>query len=617
MKKKRADSYFGLHFDFHASTDSRQVGKSLNTDNLDLLLRTVRPDFVQCDTKGHPGYTSFQSRLGNACDLYRDVLRTWRAETAKYDIPLYSHYSGVWDANAVAHHPDWAAADASGTLSDRITSVFGPYVDELLIPQLLELAGEIGMDGVWIDGDCWACVIDYSRWARDAWTKRTGQPVPKPEDDSAAAYAEFCRQGFRDYVAHYIDAVHARFPDFQMTSNWAYSSHMPEKPTAAVDYLSGDYSPNDSFRSARYEGRFFQHQGKPWDLMAWGFSSIIRDGKVLTHVLKTPRQLMQEASEVLALGGGFQCYNIQHDGGFHPEIIPSMKALAEFVRARKTFCHNAAPVPQVGVVLSEKAFYADNSRPFTPPTAYTADLRGLVHLLLDARHSVEFLPTYYALSCELSAYPVLVVPELDRIEPELRKKLEAYVANGGSLLLTGAHTAEVFGMPAAPAQERAVTFSSGGHTARLWTQAASDSAAVTVISRGKGKLAVCPVSLGAYMDQRSDVLCDFLDGVLRELYTPVVTLQHSRNVEMALTRKDGALMVNLINTSGPHADVGVKQFDEIPPVYGLTVEVRLDAAPKAVWLEPEHLPASWRWSGNAAQIVVNELDIHTVIAIEV
>jgi hypothetical protein len=60
------------------------------------------------------------------------------------------HYSGIWDDKAVADHPDWAAINANGKPNDRATSVFGPYADTLMIPQLRELAEEYDVDGVWV-----------------------------------------------------------------------------------------------------------------------------------------------------------------------------------------------------------------------------------------------------------------------------------------------------------------------------------------------------------------------------------------------------------------------------------------------------------------------------------
>lgn len=37
-----------------------------------------------------------------------------------------------------------------------------------------------------------------------------------------------------------MDTIHEAYPGFQITSNWSYSSMMPEKIDTPVDFLSGD-----------------------------------------------------------------------------------------------------------------------------------------------------------------------------------------------------------------------------------------------------------------------------------------------------------------------------------------------------------------------------------------
>ena len=106
------------------------------------------PDYLQIDCKGHPGYSSYPTAIGNPVPGFvGDPLRVWRQVTADKGVALYMHYSGVWDYAAVAKHPDWAAVGADGKPSTKAASVFGPYADELLIPQLRELASVYGHTG--------------------------------------------------------------------------------------------------------------------------------------------------------------------------------------------------------------------------------------------------------------------------------------------------------------------------------------------------------------------------------------------------------------------------------------------------------------------------------------
>ena len=62
---KRGDGYFGVHFDFHAGKDCTEVGKNTTRKMVETILDILQPDYVQTDCKGHPGLTSYPTRVGN------------------------------------------------------------------------------------------------------------------------------------------------------------------------------------------------------------------------------------------------------------------------------------------------------------------------------------------------------------------------------------------------------------------------------------------------------------------------------------------------------------------------------------------------------------------------
>jgi hypothetical protein len=142
-RMSRGDAFLGIHFDFHAGEDCDQVGQRTTPGMIERIIDKVQPDYIQIDCKGHPGISSYPTKVGNpAPGFVGDPLRIWRDVTRKRGTSLFMHYSGVWDRKAVADHPDWAAIDGAGKPNTNATSVFGPYADSLMIPQLRELAGE-------------------------------------------------------------------------------------------------------------------------------------------------------------------------------------------------------------------------------------------------------------------------------------------------------------------------------------------------------------------------------------------------------------------------------------------------------------------------------------------
>jgi len=644
---RREDSFLGVHFDFHAGYDCTEVGKTVTPEMIERVIRQVKPDYLQCDCKGHPGISSYPTKVGNpAPGFVRDQLRIWREVTARHGVALYMHYSGVWDNEAVKKHPEWARIDENGEPDARLTSVFGPYTSELLIPQLIELNDEYGVDGVWIDGECWATERDYGETAVRLFREKTGiTAVPKaPEDPYWFEFSEFNRQGFRDHLQQIVTAMHAHNPAFQVCSNWAYSSHMPEPVTVDVDFISGDFSARNSVNAGRFEGRCMVHQGKPWDLMAWSFTW--SPGHYST---KSIPQLEREAATVLSLGGGFQAYFPQNRDGSVRQWEWDMNVMgevAEFCRARQEFCHKARPVPQVALLYAGSAFYRVNRKVFSAWHGECDGLKGVLQSLLDARHSVEIVMEHH-LAGRMHEYPLIVIPEWDFLEPSFKNDLVHYAENGGALLVIGPKAAELFegelGVRlAGEPEKRIVALEHEGWLAgleTLWRKAepvegvepfgrlyfdsrndikGPNAPAATIRSLGRGKIAAVYFNIGErYLAARTFLACDFLDDLVRELFPePLVEVSGPGGVDVQVNRIGGRLAVNLVNTSGPHEDPNVLTIDRIDPVGPFDVLVRYGVKPARVTIEPGGRAVEYRYNDGVVKLTVPALEIHDIVVIE-
>ena len=206
-RPRRADSFLGIHFDFHAGKDCTEIGKNTTPEMIESVINQVHPDYLQIDCKGHAGFCSYPTRVGNpAPGFVGDPLRVWRDVTARNGVALYMHYSGVWDSEAIAQHPSWAVLNADGKVNPNATSRFGPYADQLLIPQLRELAGVYDVDGVWVDGECWASVPDYREESIRKFQEKTGfTNIPKQAgDEHWREFLDFNRDAFRDYLLRFL-----------------------------------------------------------------------------------------------------------------------------------------------------------------------------------------------------------------------------------------------------------------------------------------------------------------------------------------------------------------------------------------------------------------------------
>jgi hypothetical protein len=637
-----------VHFDVHMNETCTDVGRNLTHETVHRILDRVRPDYIQIDCKGHYGLASYPTRVGSpAPGFEQDPLRIWREATAERGVALYMHYSGVWDAQALRENPEWACWDADAKPDENHASLFGPYVRERLIPQLIELAEDYGVDGVWVDGDCWAVQVDYRPEALAAFREATGlERIPRdPAEEGFQAYLDFCREGFRRYLRTYVDAVHARCPGFQIASNWAFSSYMPEPVSAEVDFLSGDYSMINSIHTARLEARALTRQHENWDLMAWGFAGPT-DPQAFTA--KPAVQLMQEAAQVLAQGGGFQVYYRQKaDTTIHDWQMEAMGRVAEFCRARQKACHRGRAIPQVAVLLGTEDFRLRVNRPFRYTPEWIAPVRGTLFALLDSGYAVELLGEHH-LAGRLQEYPLVVLPQTRHLAPGFREELLAYVRGGGTLLVIGADAAAAFAGEldvtphAGGAVEQAVRFLEAdgrlaaylgrylpvdpGPRAEALGAARMDNdfqaereTVATVAELGRGRIAGIYADLGdSYAACRTAEMRTFLGSVARSLFAePLVELRGEGRVDVACQRTaEGLLAVHLLNLNGPHGDRTVHTYDCIPPAGPLEVSIRLDAPPRAIRRVPGNRKRKFRYENGFATIELRRLEIHEILLVE-
>ena len=638
--KKRAGGYFGLHFDFHAGTDNQEIGANTTREMIDIILNKVNPDYVQCDCKGHPGLSSYPTKVGNpAPGIKKDALKVWREATKAKGIPLIMHYSGVWDTRAIALNPDWARINEDGNPDKNSTSTFSKYVDELLIPQLKELALDWKVDGVWVDGECWANAPDFNKEVVEAFKKETGYTEISKDlnDPSRQAFNDYNRKQFFIYLNKYIDSVHSVAPDFEIASNWAFSSHIPEKVCANVNFLSGDFSPSDSYNSARFEARALARQGLPWDLMAWGFCNSGNGGQSTKSFIALER----EGAAVLSLGGGFQIYNTQfRDGSVKLWEMDNMVKIADFCRKRQKWCEGSKPLPVAAVLFSKTDAYT-RCNMFLPGGKERID--GAVRLVLDTGKPVDVLNEYH-ITENFEDRKTIILPECKKLPEEISQKIREHVNNGGSLIISGADCCKMFediaGVKITKTEDTTRYINYNNHLARqksifgkielngadILTNGYEENdynpqkkhIVATVNKYGKGTVIAFAWDMfeGYYRnitftvrDLMNEALSLTEPEPLAQLYEGVKT------VDIIPAQKDRKMLINLINTCGIYLENRLQTYDEIAPLYNIKIKVKAQK-PQKITLQPENKIIPFEYDGKNITFTVDKLDIHTIAVIE-
>jgi hypothetical protein len=662
---------FGYHHDLHVDTRDTGIGTRCAEEELVPALRLTGADFVQTDSKGHPGYTSWFSRTPNASigpGVEKDALAAWRSATRRLKLPLHAHYSGIWDKAAGEKHPEWCIITADGTPAraawggidtdggDKMCPR-GGYVLKLMIPQLLEMASTHGIDGVWIDGDIWAMQPCYCERCRAAFREKTGARDPPRErsDPGWAAWWNFTRESFEEYVATYTEALHREAPNLLVCSNWLQTFRHPGPPEIPTDWISGDNTASWGMDSGRCEARFISTRGKPWDIMMWDFCfprGWLGDPDWAPTV-KPVQMLQQEAAVTVSLGGNVQVCDNPFAGLREGQLVPwrlrRVSEVARFVKRRRSLCQGTRTIPQIAVLHSEAQA---RSAPIglSPRDIDTAPVQGAVFSLLECSWGVDVLDEW-ALLPRLPDFPVVVAPEQDAMSPAMVSGLKAYAENGGRLLVSGAGAPPVFGQDFLGVKLSSTTDGAVYHVPASGAAVAAWSArwafAEPVSARPLGRLGATPsltekllpwpaafvntvgrgtvawVPFNVFRDferNRYPLLREFIRAAVRPLARDQdIEVKAPACVDVVLRRKGRRRIIHLVNRSTgiptlPNSGV----IDEVAPVGPVQITVRQAGAPPRITsaFEEAGITVARRAKGQPIRLTVAKVHIHAAVVLE-
>ena len=638
------NAFFGLHYDLHPGAKDTELGRETTYEHIRAMLEIVKPDYVQYDCKGHPGYCGYPSKVGSPSPgVVNDALKVWRKVTKDMGIPLSIHYSGVWDTRAIELHPEWARIGANGKPDPNNTSRMSKYDEELLIPQLIEVVKEYDIDGMWIDGENWACHPDWSDACKKAFTEKTGiTEVPKKSADPHwQEWLAFNRDLFVQHVTRYTEAVHKVKPTCMVTSNWMYSVRQPEPMQAPIDCLSGDFDPSFGAERAMAEARFISSRGIPWDLMAWGFLQTGEEG----WTFKTVPHLCQELATVLGQGGSIFIYDTpRRSGGLTEWHQDTLAQVAQFCRKRQQYCHRTQTVPQVAILHSESSYYQFNDPLFNFGGANQA-MEGALQSVIENGYSADIL-NEESLAEHLSEYPVVVVPEAKNVPDGLKAKLKEYVNNGGKLILSGTFVAEQYGdiagvekraeAPQAgwlPVQGQSVNACGPFQPTKPTTAETlammlyerdpqinqRDFPAATRNRVGKGVVVAIHGDLfESYLQSHYPGTRRFIGDMISALdAAPLIHVNSPWWVEMAARKKAGKTLIQFVNrATGGYLSPSRHMVEEVPDAGSFTVTIPMPEKPKKCFLAPDEAGLEWSWNAGVLTAKVGGLQIHNVLVIE-
>ena len=109
---------------------------------------------------------------------------------------------------------------------------------------------------------------------------------------------------------------------------------------------------------------------------------------------------------------------------------------------------------------------------------------------------------------------------------------------------------------------------------------------------------------------------DLMKNIADSLYVPMVKIESvCGRLELVVQRKDGKLMIQLVNAGGNHADLNCATDDYIPPVLDIELSIELPRKPAKLILQPEGKALSFTYQDGRAYVSVPRVDIHSILEV--
>lgn len=422
-----------VHLDFHTSELIEDIASRFDAKAFGQAFKNAHVDSVTIFSKCHHGHSYHPTQVGRMHPhLKFDLLRAQLDALHAHDIKAPIYLSAGWDEYAANSQPGWRLMDEKG-LPKRVGG--NPLGDgwaylDFASPYLAYLCAQVEEVMVnYPDGDGIFIDIPYQQLSSGPWTQQRmeAQGMDWQNPAHRGDFAEQVNFELFDGIQQAVRKHDADMPLFFNSGHVRrgrrdvykrYYSHLELEslPTAQWGY---DHFP----LSARYVDVF----GEDFIGMTGKFHHLW--GEIGSY--KTPEALSYEVAAMQANGAGASIGDHLHPNGeVDATSYKSIGAAYAEAEASEPFTIGSRNRADIGLVSVE-----GSRRPRfigTPGTTNHAD-EGAARVLLEGKFTFDVLDPEH----DFSAYRLLILPDEVEIDATLKASLDAYVAQGGKLLLSG------------------------------------------------------------------------------------------------------------------------------------------------------------------------------------
>jgi hypothetical protein len=418
--------YRQIHLDFHTSPHIPGIGEKFDKKRWQETLQTAAVDSITLFSKCHHGWSYHPTTVGKIHPhLNFDLLRAQYDATKEAGINAPIYLSAGFDQLAADEQPDWREIDKDGRCSTGGPGAFeaGYHLLDFHSPYLDYLCGQI-REVVRLFPDCDGIFLDIilqnqscGRWSLEFMKAHGLDPEKEPDRKESS------RLAVEKYYQRTTEAARWLRADMPVFHN---SGHIPRGRHDILSYFShleleslptGGWGYDHFPMSAKYVHNL------PFDFLGMTGKFHTTWGEFGGY--KHPNALRYECAAMLAFGAKCSVGDQLHPNG---ELdVSTYEIIGEAYRevaGKEPWCVGAKQVFDLAVLSSEAESVTHRE---------SLSDEGASRVLLES----HFLFGLVDRTMDFTGYKAIVLPDDIRIDSGLKAKLDAYLTQGGKLILSG------------------------------------------------------------------------------------------------------------------------------------------------------------------------------------
>ena len=421
-----------VHLDFHTPGEIPGIGADFDPVRFARTVQDARIDSMTVFARCHHGFSYHPTAVGVMHPgLDFDLLGAQIDALHGIGVRAPIYITVGWDEQMAERHPEWLQLDVTGRICrsrpDDLTAwqfldLASPYVDYVLAITAEVLERYAPVDGIFFD-----IILQQPGGNGSVWRRRRLRELGIDRDDADALRA-FELGIERAFMARAASLVRAAHPEASIFFNSRL--HPDRDPAAGSRAELSSYShveieslPGGKWGYNHYPLFAAYFQTLPLPLL--GMTGIFHTTWGDFGSIKTEPALRYEVARMLASGAACSVGDHLHPRGvLEPALYDRLGRVYARVAALEPWLAGATSIADVGVLLTETG-------PRAEPTGRDAD-EGAMRMLLELHRPFQFLDR----EADFGPYAVLIAPDELPVDAALGEKLDAYLAEGGALLLT-------------------------------------------------------------------------------------------------------------------------------------------------------------------------------------